>query len=64
LYDKDLAVVEKIISDDKICCKVIPRVDPNPKKEENFKKFRNMSRNPQKAFDVHHFKDATKAKNF
>lgn len=30
LYDKDLAVVEKIISDDKICCKIIPRIDPNP----------------------------------
>ena len=29
LYDKDLAIVEKIISDDKICVKIIPRLDPS-----------------------------------
>lgn len=45
LYDKDLAIVEKIISDEKICCKLIPRIDPNPKKNGSHmanKKFKNI----------------------
>ena len=47
LYDKDLAVVEKIVSDEKICCKIIPRIEPNPKKNGSFmpqKKFRHIQR--------------------
>jgi hypothetical protein len=60
LYDKDLGFVEKIISDDKICVKLIPRIDPQNTRTGFKKGF--LSKVPQKAFNPQIFKDAFKVK--
>ena len=58
-YDKDIGIVEKIISDDKVYVKLIPRIEhPGTKREKrNF-----MSKIPQKAFNSTVFSDAHRVK--
>lgn len=46
IYDKDLGVVEKIINDDKIWVKLIPRIDPQISKSNSFIKKGFISRLP------------------
>ena len=57
LYEKDLGVVEKILSDDKVWVKLIPRIDPQFSK--SYKKGY-FQKPPQKAFNPTIFKDAIK----
>lgn len=53
LYDKDLAIVEKAVSDDQVVLKLIPRleiVNSYKRSSGQKKKFNTFSRPPQKEF--------------
>ena len=58
MYDKDLAIIEKVISEDKIYVKLIPRIGTT--KNGNSKQ--PFSRAPQRAFNSTLFSESQKVK--